>query len=132
MLRTILGVIAGMIVAWLLVMSAELLGTQAYPPPVGTNLADPQQLAAFIRNAPPTAMGIVVAGWSLAGFIGGWISAKISRHPKTAALIIGLLLAIGTILQAIAVPHPYWMIALGVLLPIPLALLGARLARKNV
>ena len=34
-------------------------------------------------------------------------------------------------MNAMVIPHPLWMNLLGVVLPVPLALLGARLARAD-
>jgi len=37
----------------------------------------------------------------------------------------------GVIANAVMIPHPTWMTVLGVLLPLPAAWLGARLARNQ-
>ena len=48
-----------------------------------------------------------------------------------AALAVATLIVIGVVMNAMAIPHPLWMNALGVLLPVPMALLGARLTRRT-
>src|SRR5262245_49342915 len=131
MLRTILGVIAGLLAAMLLMFGIEALATTLFPPPPGLNLFDEADLAKLVAMAPFGMKALVVSGWLLASLAGGWIAAKIAHHPRAAALIVGLLVAAGCLLNAAAIPHPLWMNALGVLLPVPLALLGARFARKN-
>ena len=73
----------------------------------------------------------VVFGWALASLAGGWVAARMSRqHPRGAALAVATLIVVGVVMNAMAIPHPLWMNALGVLLPLPMALLGARLARR--
>lgn len=130
--RTILAVVAGVVVAWLIIVASQFAGAAAYPPPPGLDVTDPQQLAAFIQAAPPAAMGLVLGGWVFGALLGGWAAARISRrHPRTAALLVGVLVLAGVIANAMMIPHPSWMTIAGVLLPVPAAWLGARLGRRQ-
>lgn len=131
-LRTAVGVVAGIVVAWLMITLSQLLSAALYPPPPGTDLTDPAALADFINTAPVTAMACVIAGYALAALSGGWVAARISRrHPRLAALIVGALVLLGVILNYTMIPHPTWMLVSGVLLPVPMAWLGTRLARRG-
>ena len=130
--RTILAVVVGVVVAWLVIVLSQFAGAAAYPPPPGLDVTDPQQLAAFIEAAPAMAMMFVLAGYALAALIGGWVAARISRaHPRIAALLVGAMVLAGVIANTMMIPHPLWMTAAGVLLPLPAAWLGARLARPH-
>ena len=129
--RTILGILAGMVTAWLLIMVCQFASGRLYPPPPGMDLTQPDQLAAFIAQAPVAAMVLVVVSWVLGAFIGGWVAAKVAReHPLFAALMIGVLVLAGVVANNTMIPHPLWMTVLGVLLPLPAAWLGARMARR--
>lgn len=131
--RTILGVLAGAVVAWLTIIASQFAGASVYPPPPGIDLRDPDQLAAFIAAAPPAAMALVLAGWALGAFLGGWVAAKISRrHRWAAALLVGALVLAGVIANAAMIPHPLWFTMLGMLLPLPAAWLAARTLRHRV
>ena len=131
-LRTAVGVVAGIVVAWLVITLSQLLSAALYPPPPGTDLTDPAALADFINTAPVTAMACVIAGYALAALSGGWVAARISRrHPRLAALIVGALVLLGVVLNYTMIPHPTWMLVSGVLLPVPMAWLGIRLARPG-
>ena len=131
-LRTAVGVVAGIVVAWLMITLSQLLSAALYPPPPGTDLTDPAALADFINTAPVTAMACVIAGYALAALSGGWVAARISLgHPRLAALIVGALVLLGVILNYTMIPHPTWMLVSGVLLPVPMAWLGTRLARRG-
>lgn len=131
-LRTAVGVVAGIVVAWLVITLSQLLSAALYPPPPGTDLTDPAALADFINTAPVTAMACVIAGYALAALSGGWVAARISRrHPRLAALIVGALVLLGVVLNYTMIPHPTWMLVSGVLLPVPMAWLGTRLARPG-
>lgn len=128
--RTILAVAVGVVVAWLAIVLSQFAGAAAYPPPPGLDVTDPAQLASFIQAAPPMAMALVLGGWVLGALAGGWTAARISRrYPRIAALLVGALVLAGVIANAMLIPHPLWMALAGVLLPLPAAWLGARLAR---
>ncbi len=129
MLRTILAVIAGLIVAMLLIFALESISLMLFPPPPGMKLETEADIAQLVALSSTGQKAWVVFGWAFASFVGGWIAALIARrHRRIAAGAIGVLIVIGTVMNAMAIPHPLWMNALGVLLPIPLALLGAWLA----
>ena len=57
--------------------------------------------------------------------------AKIARHQTAAALLVALVVMSGVIGMIMAVPHPTWLNILGLLLPIPVALLAARLVYRR-
>jgi hypothetical protein len=77
-------------------------------------------------------MLLVVIGWSLAAFLGGSVAARIARHRRTAALVVAAFVVLGVIANNMMIPHPLWMTIAGVLLPVPLAWLAARMATPRV
>ena len=132
MLRTLLGIIVGLVSAMLLIFALEAAGMMVFPPPVGLQLNNEADLAQLVAQSSPGKKSWVVFGWALASFVGGWVAARIGRrYPRAAALSVAVLIMIGTVMNAMVIPHPMWMNALGVLLPVPLALLGARLAQPR-
>lgn len=126
--RLILGILAGLVVAWLAIALCEFASVFLHRPPPGVDLRDPQALAAHIDAAPPHALLLVVLGWSLAAFLGGWVAARIARHRRVAALIVGAFVVLIVIAKNVVAPHPQWMAIAGVVLPLPLSWLGARMA----
>ena len=132
MLRTLLAVVAGVITAMLLMLALEAAGLMLFPPPAGLQINNEADLALLVEMSSTSKKAWVVFGWALASLAGGWIAARISRrHPRGAALAVATLIVIGVVMNAMAIPHPLWMNALGVLLPVPMALFGARLARRT-
>lgn len=130
--RTILAVIAGLIIAMLVMLSVEFLSMQVSPPPPGFTLDNQADLARLVEMASPASKALVVLGWALASFLGGWVAARLSRqHRLVAALAIGVLIVIGVVFNTANIPHPLWMTVLGVLLPMPLAFAAARLASRR-
>jgi hypothetical protein len=127
MLRSVLGIIAGLITAMLLIRGLEAAGMLVFPPSAGVH-----DLSNLVTSAPMGKKAWVVIGWALASFVGGWVAARISRlHHRFAALSVAVLIMVGTVMNAMVIPHPMWMNVLGVALPVPLALLGARFARPR-
>ena len=132
MLRTLLAVVAGVITAMLLMFALEAVGLMLFPPPAGLQINNEADLALLVEMSSTGKKAWVVFGWAMASLTGGWVAARISRlHPRGAALAVATLIVIGVVMNAMAIPHPLWMNALGVLLPVPMALLGARLTRRT-
>lgn len=126
--RTILGILAGLVVAWITMSLSEFASVVLHRPPAGADLRDPQVLAAHIAAAPMSAMLVVLAGWTLGAFLGAWIAARTARHRLAAALAVGALVLVGVIANSMLIPHPLWMTIAGVALPIPAAWMAARIA----
>ena len=132
MLRTLLGIIVGLVTAMLLIFALAAAGMMVFPPPAGMQLNNQADLAQLVAQSSMGKKAWVVFGWAFASFVSGWVAARISRvYPRFAALAVAALIMIGTVMNAMVIPHPMWMNLLGVVLPVPLALLGARLARPR-
>lgn len=129
MIRSTLAVLLGLFVALATMLLLEYLGMSLFPLPPGIDLDNEQDLARLVASATMGKKLWVLAGWTVAAFVGGWVAAKISRrHRVGAALGVGLLIVAGVIINAAMLPHPAWMTAAGVLLPLPAAWFAARLA----
>lgn len=134
MLRTILGVLAGVAAMFVVIMAIEAVGHVIHPPPAGMDPMNPAHEAAFARFVaamPFAAKAMLAAAWTLGAFAGGYVAARIARHPRGAAVLVALLVVSGVVAMALRLPHPTWLTAAGLLLPIPAALLAARLARRH-
>ena len=132
-LRFVLGVVAGTVVMFLVIMGIEFAGHMIYPPPPGIDPSNINDVARMMAAAPAGALAFVVLAWVVGAFAGGFVAAKISRTwPRTAAIVTGLVVLAGVVAMIQQVPgHPTWMAILGLILPVPAALLGARLARPK-
>jgi MFS family permease len=128
--RTIAGVVVGVVVAWLAIMLAEFASAPLHPMTAGFDMHDPASVATFVATLPIAALLLVLAGWVLGALIGGYVAARIARKPRP-ALAVGIVIVVGVIVNAVMIPHPLWMTIAGVLLPVPAAWLGARLATRR-
>lgn len=135
MLRNVLALLAGILAMFLVTWSLEALGHLAFPLPSGLDPRDPAQAQAFARylaTMPLGAQAALVLAWSGGAFAGGFVGARFARHPRSVAVAVGALVVAGVIGMIMRVPHPSWVAAAGLVLPIPLALWAARLARPRI
>lgn len=131
-IRSMLGVVAGVIVGGLVIMAIEALNSVLFPLPAGVDIADRQALSAAIADAGPHVLIGVLVAWALGTFIGAWVAVRIgARGPRLHAVLVGLILLALAVVNMLAIPHPTWFWIVGVLLFIPAALLGARAARSR-
>ena len=127
--RTLLAVIVGLVAMVASVAAIELLSSALYPPPAGVDYHDPAQLRAAMPGIPWQAKALVVLAWTLGALAGAFVAACIARaHRRGVALSIGVLMLVLVSISLVTIPHPAWMLALGLLLPLPAALLGRELA----
>lgn len=132
--RTILGMLAGVIASIATIMGVELLSHRLYPPPPGLDPLDPANEAAFVHfvaELPAAAHALLLLAWVLGTFVGALVGARIARHQTAAALLVALVVMSGVIGMAVKLPHPGWLVAAGLLLPIPAALLAVRLVYRR-
>jgi hypothetical protein len=106
-LRSIGAVIAGLVVAFLLVFASEGISHKIFPPPPGMNMSDMVQVKSFVATLPLSALLIVLAGWLIATFVAAWVATKIARGP-IAGFIVGALLLSAGIANAFIIPQPVW------------------------
>ena len=129
--RTILGALAGLVVAFLTIMLVELASHHVYPPPPGIDPGNTADMARLIGMLPSGALLMIVLAWVIGAFDGGLVAALIARgnRPRIAAIVPALMVMAGVVGMIVVMPaHPSWMAIAGLLLPIPAALLGAKLA----
>lgn len=124
----------GILVGWLFaaaVMAGVAHGIgRLHPLPAGF---DPRSLlhwADYAQAAPPGALVLVAMACGCAALVACWPAARIARgedRGPAALWIAGPLTAL-VIVSAALVPQPDWVVVVGMVLPIPMALLAWRLA----
>ena len=131
--RWLLSVLLGLVAMFVVIMGVEYLGHVLYPPPSGLNPYRTEDLSAMLAQQPVAALLFVAVAWIVGAFVGGWVAARISRRwPRSAAIAVSLVVLLGVVQMIRQVPgHPQWMAILGLLLPIPAALLAAHFARPR-
>ncbi len=130
--RTVLAVVAGSVVAGVVVAIIESFGHVIYPPPPGLDPSDREALRAAMENAPAGALVLVLIAWAGGTLAGGWVAARLAaRSPLAHGLVVGAILLGGGLFNMIMIPHPAWFSVAGLLVFLPAAYLGVRLARPR-
>ena len=133
MWRSLLGIVVGAVVMWLVVAGIQFASHVIYPPPAGLDPMQPADLERILAASPVGALALVVVAWTLGAFAGGWVAARIARHPRVAGVLVALGVMAGVAGMIAAIPgHPMWMSVLGLVLPVPAALIAAKLAQPRV
>lgn len=127
-MRAVLGVIAGMIAAFVCVQGAEMITHQLYPFPPGADMRDMATIKRFVATLPPAAFALVIAGWLAGTLLGTFTAAKIGRS-RIPAYMVGVLLLCGGIANSIIIPQPLWFTAVSILIFIAVPFAGMALAK---
>ncbi len=122
-LRRILGVILGFVVATAVMLLIEFTNGHLLYPGLGQaakGVKDPARIAEIMASAPTGAFVVVLVGWLLGSIAGGWAATRFTRRDSGApALILGVLLTLAGISNNLMLPPPawFWVASLAVLLP---------------
>lgn len=130
MVRKILAVIAGLVVANVIIIVVQMVSGMIFGMPQNVSMSDTAAMSDYISGLPATAFLLVAFGYALAYFAGGFIMRKISQWDSLVLpMILGILGTIGWIANLSMLPHPIWVAVLGFFCFIPFALLGHRAAK---
>lgn len=134
MLRSVLrsagAVLAGLLVAMVLIVAVEGVGAVLHPFPEGADTSDPEVVKAHVAKFPQWALALVVVAWGFITFVSAWIATRLGtrRHPAH-GIAIGALLVLAVVLNIYHLPYPLWFEVLN-LVVLPLAAFGGiRMAR---
>ena len=133
MFRSFFAVISGLFAMMIVITFTQIANVKLFnPPPLSLDLNDKAAVAAYVQTMPWQAVAVVVLGWLLGTYIGATVAARISKdHVMACALVIGIVDVALTAINALSIPHPTWALAMGLLLPIPLAWLAGRQAAQK-
>lgn len=123
------GVVAGLIIASLLLSGIQTLGHRIFPLPEGMKSGDLELMREAMAQVSPGALLAVLVSYLLGSFAGGYVAAWISkRYRRSAAVTVGLILMGLGLVNLLLLPHPWWFWIGWALVFVPPAWLGARLA----
>jgi hypothetical protein len=133
--RKILAVIVALIAATAIIWIFEIISTMAaatYPKNAGH--MSPDEWQAYIASMPPLSFAIILIGYIVAAFAGGFIAYKMGRRwsdGPTLSIIVGVLLLLGGVANFFFMlpGQPMWFAIASLICYIPAALIGYRVAR---
>lgn len=129
MMRTLIGVVAGLLLAAGVMLACGHAILQLHPMPPELQWQIPERLARWLAGAPEPALALLACAGGLASLVGGWAAARIaSPHRGGAALAVAVPLMLAIVASIALLPQPAWVPIVGMLLPIPAAVAAWRLA----
>jgi MFS family permease len=128
MLRSIVAVVLGVVVAAMIALALETAGHQVFQPPQ-LDLNDWEAAKALVAQMPVWVLGVVLLAWACGSFGGGWVAARLAgRAPIVHALIVGAIQTLFGIATMLMIPHPPWFVVGALLCLLPPAYVGGWLA----
>ena len=110
MLRTVLGIAAGIVSAVITIAIVETVGHMIFPPPAGTDVSNPAAMREIMHTIPLGAKIAVLMAWAIGVFVGGVVGILVSRKAWAPWLLAGVVLVFAGI-TLLMIPHPLWMVA---------------------
>jgi hypothetical protein len=118
-LRTIAGVLIGLVVAFALVNAVELFGSMVHPLPEDfENTMD--EMCRHVERYPQWVLAVVVAAWAVAALVSTSTAQYIGNLYSAA--IVGLILLAALVVNISMLPYPIWF-KIANLIMIPTAML---------
>ena len=131
MIRSVGALFAGLLSAALVVALVESLNHAIYPAPAGLDPADKVAMEAFMRSLPTGAFIMLLVGWfdgtMVGAFVATWLTGGRERWPSLA--VAGAMLS-GALFTMMQIPHPPWVVMVGIALFFPAAGAGRWLHRR--
>lgn len=135
-IRSVLAVIAGFVAASAVMMLIETANGRVLYPELGRlaqGMTDREAIRVLLANAPVGAFLVVLLGWVLGSLVGGFLAARIVWNaPVAHALVLGGLLTLAGIANNFMLPPPGWFWIPSVVVFLPAAYAGARLAPRKI
>jgi hypothetical protein len=127
-LRATAAVVAGIVVAFLLVIAVELFGSIVHPFPAEfTGTSD--EMCRHVERFPVWVLAAVVPMWGCTAFAGSWIAQRVGTIASAA--IVGVLLTGAAASNVAMLPYPGWFKAANLIVIPAASALGSRLARRR-
>jgi hypothetical protein len=107
--RSVLAVVGGMLVAFVLIALVQVIGMRVYPPPSGLDPANPESIKAAMAMVPLGALLFVLLAYAAGSVAGGWVAARFAPSGKMMhAMIVAALLVGAGLVNLLSIPHPAW------------------------
>ena len=130
--KSLLAVLAGIVVTFVLIATLEALGSWMYPPPKGMDISNPASIKALIDLLPTGALVMVLAAWLVGTFTGAFVAGRIAgRSPMWHGAIIAVFAMAAGLADMMMIPHPLWFWIAAVVVFISSGLCGGLLSAKR-
>ncbi len=123
-----LPVIAGFIVASVVMMIFEYINSFIFPIPADLDWKDPEAVRALTESLPWTAYILVLLGWAFGSYKGGWVTTRLSGEKKfRTSLALAIILVLAGVWNVMLIGHDIVFTVIG----LPLLFLGTYLGYRH-
>jgi hypothetical protein len=131
--RRLLAPIGGVAATVITVFIIELLNSKMYPLPNTVDVKDIAAVNNAIANMPSAAHLLMLLGYAIASFIGGYVAVAIGRQNLIPAIAVGAAMVVFCFLNFKQITsHPNWMQIGSYIACILFAWAGGRLRLKQI
>ena len=126
--RNVGAIVAGLIVAFILVIAVEMFGAAVHPPPAdfkGTQ----EEMCAHVARFPTWVLAVVVPMWGGIALLSTWLAGRIGGRGS--AVFVGVLLAAGVLFNLAMLPYALWFKIVQTLAVVAAVVLGCRWSKRS-
>jgi hypothetical protein len=108
--RSALVLLAGVVVAVIVVSIGDAVAGSIYSLPAGIDRSNPESMRQAVAGLPAAAFLLLLAGWVLAAAVGSYVAARLASHARAIhGLIVAVFVLVATVSNLAAIPHPTWL-----------------------
>ena len=108
--RSALVLLAGVVVAVVVVSLGDAVAGGIYSLPPGIDQSNPESMRQAVAGLPTAAFLLLLAGWVLAAAFGSYVAARLATHARAIhGLIVAVFVLVATVSNLAAIPHPTWL-----------------------
>jgi hypothetical protein len=108
-IRSIVSVIAGLIVALILVIGVEGVSTILHPFPPGVDPTDMEVCKAHVARYPAVVLALAVLAYGVTVFVSSWVATRLGTGRHLAhGIVVGSLLLAAIVCNMSMLPYPIW------------------------
>ncbi len=104
-LQTLAGILAGVVLAFLLVVAVEMFSAVVHPFPDDFD-GSTEEVCLHVENYPQWVLGVVVPLWAATAFAGVWIAGRVGT--RLASAIVALFILAAVVFNLSMLPYPLW------------------------
>ena len=107
--------IGGLLAGGCVVAVVEWISGRMHPMPEGLKMDDSQAINDWIKGLPTSAFLMLLVAWGLGSFVGAFVARRIApARSAWPAIVVCALLILATVVNLIALPHPWWLWSTGI------------------
>jgi hypothetical protein len=109
LIMRIVGILAAIVVFAMIALLAQSAMSVVYPTPSSVDVKNKASLDAYTMSMPTMAYVLLIVGYWVASFAAGFVSVFVAKSNILTAIVVGVGLVVGCILNFMEIAHPLWV-----------------------